>query len=56
MTLRIKNAILKQHQEKERCVKAMMAIGKRCAAHLHSTPKSTAHGGDLYDEQGLSIA
>lgn len=48
-------ATLKQYQEKEHRVQEIMAIGKRCAAHLHSSPKSTTHGGDLYGEQGLPI-
>lgn len=43
---------LKQRQEQEEKVQELMAIGKRCAAHMQQPALSTAHGNLLYDELG----
>jgi antitoxin VapB len=44
---------LRRHQEKEVRLEELMAIGKRCAAHIHQPVTALGHGEMLYDETGM---
>jgi antitoxin VapB len=43
----------RRERDKEALVEDLMAIGKRCAAHLRPGPSAVEHGDFLYDEHGL---
>lgn len=59
MTTVVINALRKQRQQlqhqqrKEIQRHELMAIAKRCAAHLQQPGSAVQHGDMLYDEQGL---
>ena len=42
-----------QHQQKGARVQELMAIAKRCAAHIQQPVTALEHGDMLYDESGL---
>ena len=43
----------RRHREREAKSRRLMAIGRRCAAHLDEALSSSDHGDLLYDERGL---
>ena len=47
--LRKQLELLKRNQEKDTRVEELMAIGRRCAAHIDPSAKSIAHGDELYN-------
>lgn len=51
--LRIQLKQLKRYQEKETRLQELMAIGKRCAAHIHQPVTALQHGELLFDEAGM---
>lgn len=44
---------LKHEQAKRKRTEELMAIGARCAAHIHHPMASADHGRLLYDETGM---
>lgn len=44
---------MQRYQEKETRLEELMAIGKRCAAHIHHPVTALQHGEILYDETGM---
>jgi antitoxin VapB len=51
--LRIQLKQLQRSQDKEARLQELMAIGKRCAAHIHHPVTALQHGEMLYDETGM---
>lgn len=51
--LQIRLKQLRDKQDKYKRVEDLMAIGARCAAHIHEPMASTDHGNLLYDEMGM---
>lgn len=51
--LQIRLEQLKQEKAKYKRADELMAIGARCAAHIHHPMASTKHGELLYDELGM---
>lgn len=44
---------VQRHREKETRLQELMAIGQRCAAHIHHPVTAMQHGEMLYDETGM---
>lgn len=44
---------MRRYQEKETRLEELMAIGERCAAHIHHPVTALQHGEILYDENGM---
>ena len=44
---------LQRYQDRETRLEELMAIGKRCAAHIHQPVTALQHGEMLYDETGM---
>ena len=44
---------LRRRQEKEVRLEELMAIGRRCASHIHQPVTALDHGEMLYDETGM---
>ena len=44
---------LQRNQDKETRLEELMAIGKRCAAHIHQPVTALQHGEILYDDTGM---
>ena len=51
--LRTRLEQLRRSQEKETRLEDLMAIGKRCAAHIHQPVTALQHGEILYNEMGM---
>ena len=51
--LRKQREQLQRQQQKEARVQELMAIAKRCAAHIDQSARALDHGDMLYDERGL---
>lgn len=51
--LRTKLEQIKNRQQQKRQVQEMMAIGKRCAAHIKQPIAAIDHGDMLYDDLGM---
>ncbi len=51
--LRKEHAQIERQEQKEARVEELMAIGKRCAAHISQPVSAMEHGDMLYDENGL---
>ncbi len=52
-SLRLQLEQLKRHQDEETRLEELMAIGERCAAHIHQTTTAVQHGDILYNEVGM---
>ena len=44
---------LQRNQDKQTRLEELMAIGKRCAAHIHQPVTALQHGEILYDDTGM---
>ena len=44
---------VRRHQDRDERLEELMAIGKRCAAHIHQPVTALQHGEMLYDETGM---
>lgn len=54
VTEALRTQLRQQHyQEKETRVQELMAIGKRCAAHIHQPVTAVQHGAPLFDGRGM---
>jgi antitoxin VapB len=51
--LRTQLKLMQRYQEKESRLDELMAIGKRCADHIHHPVTALQHGEILYDESGM---
>jgi antitoxin VapB len=45
----------RRRQNKEQRLAELLAIGRRCADHIHEPVSSVEHGALLYDDQGLPL-
>ena len=44
---------VRRYQDRDERLEELMAIGKRCAAHIHQPVTALQHGEMLYDETGM---
>jgi antitoxin VapB len=51
--LRVQMKQQQRYQDKETRLQELMAIGRRCAAHIHQPVTALQHGEMLYDETGM---
>jgi antitoxin VapB len=52
-SLRIQLKQVQRNQENGTRLDELMAIGERCAAHIHQPATASQHGDMLYDETGM---
>ena len=52
-SLRLQLEQLKYYQDEETRLEELMAIGERCAAHIHRATTAVQHGDILYNEVGM---
>ena len=44
---------VRRYQDRDERLEELMAIGKRCAVHIHQPVTALKHGEMLYDETGM---